>query len=148
VREKSKKIEEAYASLRENLFREPTYQEISDKLELSPEKVGEYLSAAHIYNMVSLEELLTDQMESFSMGENSNQGPQFLLLKKELSNVLGKAVDGLSEKERLVISLFYYEDLKIKDIAKIMEITPSRVSQIHSLALTKMKVKINEYFKA
>lgn len=70
-----------------------------------------------------------------------NQG----LLYDELKSKLMEAIDNLNEKERLVVSLYYYENLKLKEIAEVLSITESRVSQIHSAAIIKMKSKMNNY---
>jgi RNA polymerase sigma factor for flagellar operon FliA len=64
---------------------------------------------------------------------------------KELFRVLKDSVDNLNEKEKLIISLYYKEELKLKEIASIMEISNSRVSQIHTSALQKLKKSVKSY---
>lgn len=146
AREKLKNVEEACNKLRYELGHEPSCAEIAVELHMSESSVGLILSEAHSYNVLSLEELISDSMDSnFDIRDKSSLLPQSLLLKKELRKVLGEAIDVLSEKERLVITLFYYEGLKIKEISEVMEISASRVCQIHSLALIKMKARIKDY---
>ena len=145
VRDRSKQIENTFVKLRETLDREPSYGEIADDLQITQEKVESVLCDAHAYNMISLEELITDKVESFDVEDKVNQPAHALLLKKELREVLGRAIDNLSEKERMVISLFYYEGLKVKEIADVMQISSSRVCQIHSMALIRIKSSIKDY---
>jgi RNA polymerase sigma factor for flagellar operon FliA len=64
---------------------------------------------------------------------------------QELKAVIAQSIDELNEKERLIVSLYYYEELKLKEIAAILGITTSRVSQIHTKALIKMKKKLSDY---
>jgi RNA polymerase sigma factor for flagellar operon FliA len=71
--------------------------------------------------------------------------PEAEILRGELKSKLLDAIGGLNEKERLVVSLYYYENLKLREIASIMEITESRVSQIHSAAILKLRHKIELY---
>ena len=145
VRDKSKQIEDTFIKLRETLDRDPNYGEIADDLQITQEKVETVLCDAHSYNMISLEELITDKLESFDIEDKDNQPAHALLLKKELKEVLAKAINNLSEKERMVISLSYYESLKVKEIAEAMQISSSRVCQIHSTALIKIKSSIKDY---
>jgi len=71
--------------------------------------------------------------------------PEPEVLYNELKSVLAEAIDELNEKERLVITLYYYENLKLREIAEILEITESRVSQIHSASIIKMKHRMSKY---
>ena len=77
--------------------------------------------------------------------DNDKNLPEQEILYEELKEKLIEAIDQLKEKERLVVSLYYYENLKLKEIAEILRITESRVSQIHSAAIMKMKNKLVHY---
>lgn len=146
AREKIKAVEEACNNLRNKLCREPSTAEIAEELNIKESSVGMILSESYTYNILSLEETLNDGMNrNFDIEDKVNPLPQMLLLKKELRKVLAEAIDLLSEKERLVTTLFYYEGLKVKEIAEVMEISPSRVCQIHSLALIKLKSRLKDY---
>lgn len=145
VRDKSKQIEDSFLKLRETFDRDPSYQEIATDLQITGEKVESILCDAHSYNMISLEELISDKFESFDVEDKENQPAHALLLIKELKAVLARAIDSLSDKERMVISLSYYENLKVKEIADVMQISSSRVCQIHSTALIKIKSNIKDY---
>lgn len=77
--------------------------------------------------------------------------PEEVIEKEELRKVLGQALELLTEKEKKVILLYYYEDLTLKEISNVLEVSESRVSQLHTRALQKMKVRMGNYmgvFKA
>lgn len=145
IRERTKAIESVYACLREELQREPTNKEVAEKAGITEKKLEEYLVAMHTSNMVSIEELVTDRVQQAGAGNQFVSEPQLLVQKKETAAQLAKAIDELTDKERLVITLFYYEELKAKEIAQVLDITPSRVSQLHSMALIKIKNRLNDY---
>lgn len=146
AREKIKAVEEACSTLRNELGREPSCAEIAGALKTDEANVETMLSDAYTYNILSLEDVINNSLDNgFEIEDRANPMPQAILLKKELEKVLGRAIDALSEKERLVISLFYYESLRIKEIAEVMEVSASRVCQIHSLALIKLKAAVKDY---
>lgn len=146
ARDRLKQVEDACGRLRNTLGREPICSEIAEELNTDETNIEALLGEAYTYNLLSLEEVLNDSVDgSFEIEDKENPLPQAVLLKKELKKVLGKAIDSLSEKERLVVTLFYYEGLKIKEIAEVMEVSASRVCQIHSLALIKLKAQVKDY---
>ena len=71
--------------------------------------------------------------------------PEESVEKEELTKVLGEALELLTEKEKKVVTLYYYEDLTLKEISNILEVSESRVSQLHTRALQKMKTKMGNY---
>ena len=98
---------------------------------------------------MSFEELVFDGGYDIPDSKGSTAGwePEKRLLDGELTAKLAEAVDTLREKERLVISLYYYEKLKYSDIAKVMEVSESRVCQIHSAAVSKLRKYLMEYME-
>jgi RNA polymerase sigma factor for flagellar operon FliA len=76
---------------------------------------------------------------------SSDDTPEKDYENKELTNMMAQAIDALSEKERIIISLYYYEGLKAKQIANVLEVSESRVSQLHSKALMKLKYSLQRY---
>jgi len=146
VREKAKKVDAAFVKLRDLLGREPTIAEISAEIGLNSRVVEDIMAESHSGNVFSLEELLQNRMETtFEIEDDTSLIPQELILRKELKSTLKEAIDCLNEKERLVTTLYYYEGLKVKDIAKVMDISSARVCQIHSTVLLKLKAKLNKY---
>lgn len=145
VRVKAKKIDESYERLKTSLGREPDYEEIAADLGISRQDVEAILYEAYDFNMTSVEELINSNLESV---DSTGPSPHELVIKKELASQLGRAIDSLPERERMVVTLFYYEELRVKDIAKVMGISPSRVCQIHSMALVRIKKALGDYMDA
>jgi DNA-directed RNA polymerase specialized sigma subunit len=106
------------------------------------------LQQRHNSFILSYEEAINEKMMIASpliVNESAKDLPETGLLYNELKSKLMEAIDQLNEKERLVVSLYYYENLKLKEIAEVLSITESRVSQIHSAAIIKMKNRMNNY---
>ena len=127
-------------------------ERVAAALGLDVQQVRTALEKAYMFNMVHFEAMLSNgsgasmTLENM-LPENEEDGPQRRLEKQELKKVLSGAIDRLSPNERQVIALYYYEELMLKDIAKLMHVTPARVSQIHSRALLKMRIELERYLK-
>jgi RNA polymerase sigma factor for flagellar operon FliA len=74
--------------------------------------------------------------------DDVGKGPTFVFEKEELKAILAEAVDGLSRKERLVVSLYYFEELTMKEIGAVLRVNESRVSQLHTKAMLRLKLKL------
>ena len=97
--------------------------------------------------MVSLNEFVEQGTEP-AMDARSNSHfaqPEDVVEEAELKKVLAETLEMLTERERKVITLYYYEDLTLKEISKVLEVSESRVSQLHTKALAKMKTKMGNY---
>ena len=129
-------------------MREPTSEEIAGELGITVEKLEKYnceISNAAVY---SFEELIQNVSQMGSVLENSTLDditPEKKVLKNEMKKILTEAIGELSERERIVISLYYYENLNLSDIAKVLEVSVQRVSQINSKAVSKLKSRMNSY---
>lgn len=148
IRQKNKKIEIAYRKLEQELNREPTDEELARELEISVKELEEEMRKANVSALVSLDEERGDDGHSTLYDASSNNldaTPEDEYSKKELKEMLVEALDTLNEKEKIVISLYYFDDLTLKEIAKVLEVTDSRVSQIHSKALFKLQNKLGKY---
>lgn len=148
VRLNSKKINDTYNELCTELRREPTSEEIAAKMGISVEKLEKYNSEISNSTMYSFEELIQNVSQMGSVLESSTLDditPEKKLLKTEMRQVLKEAIDELSERERLVITLYYFENLNLADIAKVMDVSIQRVSQINTRAVTKLKNSMNSY---
>lgn len=148
VRSNAKKINDTYNELSSKLMREPTNDEIAHELGITVEKLEKYnyeISNSVVY---SFEELIQNVSQMGSVLESSTLDditPEKKTLKNEMRKVLKEAIDELSERERIVVSLYYYENLNLSDIAKVLDISVQRVSQINTKAITKLKEKMNSY---
>ena len=145
VRKSLKDIDAAYAEMQSELGRVPTNVEIAGKLNLSADDYYETLSNIYAANILSLEELISDNAVNLIPVADETETPESGYENKELSEMMVRAIDLLSEKEKIIISLYYYEGLKAKQIAAILEVSESRVSQMHSKALTKLKFNLRTY---
>ncbi|MBC3805003.1 FliA/WhiG family RNA polymerase sigma factor [Acetobacterium fimetarium] len=144
----SKVLEETFGELYVELEREPTNQEITERMGISEANLQKILQQRHNSIVLSYEEAINEKMMEVSpliTEERSDDSPEATILFDELKSKLAEAIDQLKEKERLVVSLYYYENLKLKEIAEVIGVTESRVSQIHSQAMIKMKNKLINY---
>ena len=145
VREMDKKINEARNKLSHQLLREPTDEELANELGISVSKLSG--AAAEINNSVvfSFEELIQNMSQMGSSLETEGMSPEKIMVKEEMQTVLANAIDELNEKEKLVVSLYYYENLTLTDIAQVMDVSLQRVSQINSKAVSKLRAAMEKY---
>lgn len=143
VRKKSKELERVVSELENKLGRSATNIEIAQKMNLTIEQLNELLSEVTNLNIVSLEETLQTNV-NLDTFENTQKNPEDTYEEKEIKNILVEAIDSLSDNEKLVISLYYYENLTYKEIGSILDLSESRISQIHSRAIIKMKSNLGK----
>jgi RNA polymerase sigma factor for flagellar operon FliA len=147
-RNQSKELDEVYNELYAERGCEPTKMEMAERMGVSVTHLDKILQQRHNSIILSYEEAINEKMMIASpliVNENDKDSPESGLLFEELKSKLIEAIDQLNEKERLVVSLYYYESLKLKEIAEVLSITESRVSQIHSAAIIKMKNRMSNY---
>lgn len=142
VREKAKKIEDAYQRLEQQHLRSITDEEISAYLQVSEQEFQHMLQEVSFASICSLEEPLREEDSENRLGllvderaKNPEESVKDIFLKESLA----KAIERLTEKERTVVSLFYYEDLSLSEIAEVMSLSPSRISQLHSKAIFRLR---------
>lgn len=149
IRQKRKKIEGVIKEIEQNTGRAATDGEIAVGLGISEDEYLEWQSQMKITGLVSLNEYMeqgNDVTQEYGRTAASHfEAPEERVEKEELAKILGEALELLTEKERKVITLYYYEELTLKEISNILEVTESRVSQLHTRALQKMKVKMGNY---
>ena len=153
IRQKQKKIDAAMKEIETATGRAATDEEIAQKLEISTDDFADWQSQMKITGVVSLNEFMESGSEIPTEQHNQHrfEEPEEVIEKEELKEVLGQALELLTEKEKKVILLYYYEDLTLKEISNVLEVSESRVSQLHTRALQKMKVRMGNYmgvFKA
>jgi len=139
LRKKSKEIQNAIYQLENKLGRTPTNEEIANFLSISIRELESTLSDISTFNIASLEEIILSNGDFSTSLQQENARPEEIYENKELKEILIESLNILTENERLVISLYYYEELTYKEIGHIMELSESRISQIHSKAILKMK---------
>lgn len=151
TRKSARNIDEAVTILYNKLERYPTVQEVSDYLNITPEKYQEAIRKAALFNILSLDMVLAESQENranvnLPKGDEKEQ-PENQIVRKEISEMLAQGIGTLKENERLVISLYYIDELNMRQIAKVLDVSEPRISQIHSNAIKKLKKymqKLNE----
>lgn len=147
VRQKQKKIDEAIRMIETRTGRNATDQEIAVELELSGEELLNWQSQLKITNLISLNEYVEQGSEPvMDATYNSHFAqPEQVIEKEELKKVLTESLELLTEKEKKVILLYYYDEMTLKEISKILEVSESRVSQLHTKAIGKMRSSMGAY---
>lgn len=145
VRNKNKQVEQVYAELEQKLGRQPTDDELAKELDISKEELDDVLKKSNITALVSLDaEVTSETSETFNnVVTRSEIGiPEKEYHDSEVHDTLVEALECLNEKEKMVISLYYYDELALKEIAQVLNVSDSRISQIHSKALLKLRSKL------
>ncbi len=149
IRQKQKKIEAVIKEIEQTTGHSATDEEIAKALGISDDEYVDWQSQMKITGLVSLNEYMeqgSDVSQDYSRNASSRfESPEERVEKEELTKVLGEALEILTEKERKVITLYYYEELTLKEISNVLEVSESRVSQLHTRALQKMKGKMGSY---
>lgn len=148
IRQKQKKIDAVLKDVEQRSGRQATEEELADGLGITREELGEWQSQMKITNVVSLNEFLEQGSEiPNERGKVSRdfERPEEVFEQNELKEVLSDALELLTEKEKKVILFYYYEELTLKEISRILEVSESRISQLHTRALQKMKTKMGNY---
>ena len=149
IRQKQKKIDAVIKEIEARCGRNATDEEIAEGLGITGDEYVDWQSQMKITNVVSLNEFLEQGSEVSNEASHTKSAqfdsPEEVLERDELKRMLAEALEILTEKERKVIVLYYYEELTLKEISSILEVPESRISQLHTRALQKMKVKLGNY---
>ncbi len=149
TRKNTRDIEEAVTTLYNKLGYYPSVQEVTKYLDISMEKYHDTMRKAALFNILSLDMVLAEAQGNeigvrMSQGEAQEQ-PEEQYLRKELSEVLVAAINKLKENEQLVISLYYIEELNMRQIADVLQVSEPRVSQIHANAIKKLRKHMEKF---
>ena len=151
LRKMSGDLEATSNTLYTELGRQPTHSEIAKAMNLSTQQLDRVMEQTYSFNLLSYEEVIWQKMSSLSSfdlaSDSVEESPERKLMEDDLRWQLSSAVDSLNERERTVISLYYYENLKLKEIAEVLGVSESRVCQIHSATILKMKRNMREYIE-
>ncbi len=154
MRQKSRQIEETHARLESKLGRSPTDKEMADELGITEEKYNKLLVGLRSAFIISFDDFKSPKLDD----DDDNQGLEALLssdgsapdenvLFKEMSDILAEEIEKLPEKARLVITLYYYEEMTITEIAKVLNLAKSTVSEIHTKTLMKLRASLRKRLK-
>ena len=150
MREKYKRLERELRQLEHLFGRNPTSEEVAESLQMSLEDYFGLLDDVHAFTFISLDDSWEgDDGSPLCLAdvlcESEAKNPQQLVISKQLAEALGQAIDTLPEKERQAITLYYNEDLNLKEIGELLGLTESRISQIISQAMVRLRSRLRLY---
>lgn len=149
IRQRQKKIDAVMKEIELTTGRAASDEEIAIRLGITEDEYLDWQSQMKITNVVSLNEYM-EQGSDVTATQGANltaqfESPEENIEKTELKQMLAEALKLLTEKEQKVVLLYYYEELTLKEISHVLEVSESRVSQLHTRALQKMKTKMGSY---
>ena len=143
VRQKQKMLEAAYKKVEDRTGRPATDEEIAEELQISDDELCSLYNETKVSNILSLDEYMEQgEVRVEPRADKDYMQPEKMMEKEELKRLLLEVIMTLTDKEKQVITMYYYEDLTLKEISRVLEVSESRVSQLHSKALAKMKQRL------
>ena len=151
VRFKAREIERAYVALESELRRIPTDEEVADRLGVTLEEYANLLSSMSFISLVALDELWTvggDRSDKICLADTVEdrkvKDPSQTFELEEMKDIIANAINRLPERERIVVSLYYYEGLTMREIGEVLLVTESRVCQMHTKAILRLRARLGE----
>ena len=147
LRDKFKKLEREFSQLEQHLGRNPSSDEVALAMGLELKDYFRLLEEIHLLSFVSLDDAWHDE-DGAPFGlldvleDKGTESPQNQLIARQTVERLADSIDNLPEKERIVITLYYYEELNLKEIGAVLDLTESRISQLHSQAIIRLRGKM------
>lgn len=150
MREKYKRLEREVTTLEHALGRNPTSEEVAEALSISLDAYFDLLDDVHVLTFISLDDSWEDEdgnllCLSDVLSEQDEKSPQHQVMRMQLTEALGGAIEALPDKERLAVTLYYNEGMNLKEIGATLALTESRISQLLSQAMTRLKGKLKLY---
>ena len=143
LRQKQKKVDAAYKKIEMETGRPATDEEIARELEITVDELDDWQSQTKVSNLISLDDYMEQGETKVEIASSEDYvQPEKVVEQQALKQILIDALELLTEKEKKVIVFYYYEDLTLKEISSILEVTESRVSQLHTKALQKLRNKL------
>jgi RNA polymerase sigma factor for flagellar operon FliA len=153
VRQKARKVEDAYSRLEYALGRPASDEEVAKEMDVDMDTFHRLLSETASVSLLSLDDLGEDDSDLSKRNllefiiQDDKDWPSHKIRYAEVSTMVAKAIQSLPEKERMVISLYYYDELTMKEIGHVLKFTESRVSQIHTKAILRLRSKMQKILK-
>jgi RNA polymerase sigma factor for flagellar operon FliA len=151
VRAKARSVEKAYTSLENKLKRPPSDAEIAEELEISMDDLTAIYTQLSTVSLIALDELMTvdgdkgDRMSLVdTLEDTKTTGPMEAFESEEMKNILIQAINKLPEREKVVVTLYYYEGLTLAEIGQVLGVTESRICQMHTKAVLALRGRIRE----
>ena len=147
VRSKARSLEKAYAKLESNLHRTPTDEELAAELGMSSGQLQTTFSQISFIGLVALDEMIGGERggDSMTLGDtiaDAGDGPMAAYEVEEMRQILAQAINDMPEREKIVLTLYYYEGLTLAEIGEVLGVTESRVCQIHTKSVIHLRAKI------
>ncbi len=142
LRRKIKAVSQAYSELENRFSRTPTEQEVADYLSTDVDDIQKTVNKSHIFNIMYFEDLVSNNVAQDSFLQDDERTMDSRIEKQEMKEIMGRIIDALPRNEKLVITLYYYEEMTMKEIAQALDVSESRISQIHSKVLLKLRSKV------
>lgn len=152
VRDKAKLVDRTIMLLETEMGRMPADEEVAARLNVSMDEFHDLVNQTRPVSLLSMDDLTTfsngDKKSIINLLEGCKlNNPLVSLNLKTVKDIVTGAIQELPEKQRLVLSLYYYEDLNLKEIGKVLRVTESRVSQLHAQAITRLRAKLSSHFE-
>ncbi|MBI1911743.1 MAG: FliA/WhiG family RNA polymerase sigma factor [Deltaproteobacteria bacterium] len=148
MRDKSNQLEKAYGEIERRTGRPAESDEVAKYLEISTDELNSLLSQVCAVSVLNLEDMGVNHDDGMDILEcikdPEGKDPMTIVKFNELKKMIAEAVEALPEKEKLIISLYYYDELTLKEIGKVLDITESRVCQLHSQTMLRLKTKLKK----
>jgi RNA polymerase sigma factor FliA len=144
LRQKNKELERVYTELENQLGHSASDKEVAERMGISMTDFYKLLNDVSVSSLVSLEDFLEQNYEigiEYRSG-NRDERPESYLELSEMKDILVNAISKLPEKEKYVVSLYYFNELTLKEISLIMKVSESRISQLHTKAILRMRGKL------
>ena len=152
IRQKARKLEKAYAKLEGRLGRDAKDEEVAEYLQIDISELHKLFDETKKSLLLSLDEIFYDDDEGSSrfdyIEDEKSDNPQSKIEEAEAKKILADAISKLSDRERMVITLYYYEELTSKEIGKILGVSDSRVSQLHTKAILRLRGRLSRIKEA
>jgi len=149
VRAKARGVEQAYAALEASLGRAPSDAEVAAELQISENDLQQIFGQISYVGIVALDEVIAggrpDRAESTTLGDtlaDTGEGPMAAFEVEEMKQILAGAINRLGDREKIVLTLYYYESLTLAQIGDVLGVTESRVCQIHTKAVMQLRGKL------
>ena len=147
VRSKARNLERAMAKLESENHRAPTDAEVADEMGITENQLQTTLSQISFVGVAALDEMLSggDRGESVTLGDtvaDQGAGPMGVFEVEEMRQILADSINRMPEREKIVLTLYYYEGLTLAEIGRVLGVTESRVCQIHTKAVLQLRSKI------
>jgi RNA polymerase sigma factor for flagellar operon FliA len=153
VRQKSREVENAMRHLESSLGRSASDKELAGAMGVSVKEFEKTMLKISGTSILSLDDIwyTGEDNDKVSIGDSiespRSMNPESIVEKEEIKKVIVRTIDELPEKEKKVLILYYYEDLTLKEIGKVLEVTESRVSQLHTKAIMRLRTKLTNIKK-